>query len=153
MTSSLARNWSDQTRLCAVDNSRHSCSSISFNPTNWRQLCTTSGDTLTVWNIGQLDKTYSLMARLGEMFQQIQEVASKRSSPAKLTVCSEILKWFLKVPASQKVVCPKTKQPLGPRHSCLFHCKNYPNQIGAYNYIFVLICISMYILLNTAILI
>lgn len=57
------RNWFDKVKLCSIDVGRHLCSGLSFNPTNWRQLCTVSSDVLTLWNIGQLNTKYSLVSR------------------------------------------------------------------------------------------
>ena len=50
-------------KLCSVDVGRQLCSGLSFNPTNWRQLCTLSNDVLTLWNVGQLNRKYALMSR------------------------------------------------------------------------------------------
>lgn len=55
-------NWLDKVKLCSIDVGRHVCSGLSFNPTNWRQLCTVSSDVLTLWNIGQLNTKYSLVS-------------------------------------------------------------------------------------------
>ena len=57
------RNWFDKVKLCSIDVGRHVCSGLSFNPTNWRQLCTVSSDILTLWHIGQLNTKYSLVSR------------------------------------------------------------------------------------------
>lgn len=57
------RNWFDKVKLCSVDVGRQLCSGLSFNPTNWRQLCTLSKDVLTLWNVGQLNRKYALMSR------------------------------------------------------------------------------------------
>lgn len=57
------RNWFDKVKLCSIDVGRHLCSGLSFNPTNWRQLCTVSSDILTLWNIGQLNTKYTLVSR------------------------------------------------------------------------------------------
>ena len=50
-------------KLCSIDVGRHLCSGLSFNPTNWRQLCTVSSDVLSLWNIGQLNTKYTLVSR------------------------------------------------------------------------------------------
>ncbi|KAJ7376946.1 Cilia- and flagella-associated protein 43 [Desmophyllum pertusum] len=55
-------NWFDKVKLCSIDVGRHLCTGLSFNPTNWRQLCTASSDILTLWNIGQLNTKYSLVS-------------------------------------------------------------------------------------------
>lgn len=55
-------NWFEKQKLCSVDVRRQVCTCLSFNPTNWRHLCTMSKDVLTLWNIGQLDTKYSLIS-------------------------------------------------------------------------------------------
>ena len=59
-----SRNWFERVKLCSIDVGRQLCTGLSFNPTNWRQLCTVSNDVLTLWNVGQLNTKYSLMSRL-----------------------------------------------------------------------------------------
>lgn len=55
-------NWFEKIKLCSIDVGRHLCTGLSFNPTNWRQLCTVSSDVLMLWNVGQLNTKYSLVS-------------------------------------------------------------------------------------------
>ncbi|EDO42783.1 predicted protein, partial [Nematostella vectensis] len=51
-------NWTDQVPLCSISVVHQTCTNMSFNPLNWRQLCTIGPEMLTVWNIEQLNEKY-----------------------------------------------------------------------------------------------
>ncbi|XP_068708688.1 cilia- and flagella-associated protein 43-like [Montipora foliosa] len=55
-------NWFEKQKLCSINVARRLCTGLSFNPTNWRHLCSLSKDILTLWNIGQLNTKYSLIS-------------------------------------------------------------------------------------------
>ncbi|PFX29198.1 cilia- and flagella-associated protein 43-like [Stylophora pistillata] len=56
-------NWFERIKLCSINVGRHLCTGgLSFNPMNWRQLCTVSSDILMLWNVGQLNTKYSLVS-------------------------------------------------------------------------------------------
>ncbi|KAJ1140683.1 hypothetical protein NDU88_007031 [Pleurodeles waltl] len=53
-------NWQEGTLLCSKSESDVPATSLSFNPINWYQLCLSSNEFLTVWNIERCDTIYQL---------------------------------------------------------------------------------------------
>lgn len=53
-------NWQEGTLLCSKSESDVPATSLSFNPINWYQLCLSSNEFLTVWNIERSDTIYQL---------------------------------------------------------------------------------------------
>ncbi|XP_069467846.1 cilia- and flagella-associated protein 43 [Ambystoma mexicanum] len=53
-------NWQEGTLLCSKSESDVPARSLAFNPINWYQLCLSSNEFLTVWNIERCDTIYHL---------------------------------------------------------------------------------------------
>ncbi|XP_075065290.1 cilia- and flagella-associated protein 43 isoform X2 [Mixophyes fleayi] len=55
-------NWQEGTALCSMSDSSSTFTSLSFNPMDWHQLCLSSEESLSVWNIEVCDTVYHLKA-------------------------------------------------------------------------------------------
>ncbi|XP_053573053.1 cilia- and flagella-associated protein 43 [Bombina bombina] len=55
-------NWQECIPLCSSSESSAVFTSLTFNPTNWHQLCSSGETSLTVWNIEICDKVHHLKA-------------------------------------------------------------------------------------------
>ncbi|XP_056430962.1 cilia- and flagella-associated protein 43 isoform X2 [Hyla sarda] len=53
-------NWQEGVALCSVSDTRSSFTSLTFNPMDWHQLCLSSEEALTLWNIEVCDTVYHL---------------------------------------------------------------------------------------------
>ncbi|XP_031564143.1 cilia- and flagella-associated protein 43-like [Actinia tenebrosa] len=53
-------NWVNGLKLCSINVDHLSCNNLSFNPVNWRQLCTIGKEMLIIWQVEQLNDKYTL---------------------------------------------------------------------------------------------
>ncbi|KAM4036639.1 cilia- and flagella-associated protein 43 [Anomaloglossus baeobatrachus] len=53
-------SWQEGIALCSVSDTRSNFTSLTFNPMDWRQLCLSSEDCLSIWNIEVCDTVYDL---------------------------------------------------------------------------------------------
>ncbi|KAG8578874.1 hypothetical protein GDO81_010648 [Engystomops pustulosus] len=53
-------SWQEGVALCSVSEGTCSFTSLTFNPMDWHQLCLSSEETLTLWNIEVCDTVYHL---------------------------------------------------------------------------------------------
>ena len=57
----LFRNYFDGTKLTSVNLSPEPLTAVSFNKTNWRQICVMTDSAITMWNIEQCDSNFLLL--------------------------------------------------------------------------------------------
>ncbi|CAN2390323.1 hypothetical protein PRIEUP_LOCUS359, partial [Pristimantis euphronides] len=53
-------NWQDNVPLCSVSDTSTNCTSLTFNPMDWHQLCLSGEEFLTFWNVEVCDRVYHL---------------------------------------------------------------------------------------------
>lgn len=55
------RRYTDGTKLATVDLVSDPVTCLTFNPGNWRQICVTTENSMTIWNTEQSDNKYVLL--------------------------------------------------------------------------------------------
>ncbi|XP_073507260.1 cilia- and flagella-associated protein 43 isoform X2 [Phyllobates terribilis] len=53
-------NWQESIALCSVSDTQSNFTSLTFNPMDWHQLCLSSEECLSLWNIEVCDTVYNL---------------------------------------------------------------------------------------------
>ncbi|XP_069620079.1 cilia- and flagella-associated protein 43 [Ranitomeya imitator] len=53
-------NWHEGIALCSVSDSQSNFTSLTFNPMDWHQLCLSSAECLSLWNVEVCDTVYNL---------------------------------------------------------------------------------------------
>ncbi|CAH1784594.1 unnamed protein product [Owenia fusiformis] len=74
-------NYLDNTRLCTTSLAHTTPTSVSVNPADWRKICVSTNNKLTVWNVDQSNTEYKITptnVKLPSEYQTIQPEEKER---------------------------------------------------------------------------